>query len=240
MRPRRARKILGWAMVVSALVGAIILASVLMFSSLEVGPLAQPSRPPLSSVSASPTTTTPTTEPSPSPSEIPTPVLQDTGLFMPESFNVFTERGPLSPERVPISQQAIGAKPFINPPALPAMVLASFTTLPGTGQGTAWMACHSQVSPPMACNFLTELTQADVDAGATVVLYGPGGRELVYRIVTLSLDITKGHFGESDLGKQVTAKTPGMFVGQTCDVNDADRYRIFVGELVSSAVGVAI
>lgn len=205
-----------------------------VFASPEVGPLAvNPSMPSLSQVAPPPSTSEVTTlPPSPQPAEPPEQVIENVGEFMPESFDVVTSHGQLNPARVTIARDTISPRGGVDPPAQPAVVLGSLTSLPGADHGSLYLACHSQINPPLACNFLSQMTQADVDSGAQVVVYGRGV-EARYQVGTLSTDIPKGQ-----LGTRFIDGPPGTLVLLTCNLDlekglDTFYYRIVVATLVS-------
>jgi len=195
--------------------------------TLSQPPLAAPSPSVSSGVTPSPKAPPPAAEPS---------VAECVGPFMPEAFDVFTPSGQLNPERVAIARDTISAMGGVDPPLQPAVVLGSLTSLPGSDKGTTMIALHSQINPPLVGNFLSEMTQADVDNGSRVVLYGPGC-QAAYQIYTLRTDIEKGH-----LGIQYVKGPTGDLVILTCNLDltrqrDTTEYRVLVGKRISLAAG---
>lgn len=205
------------------------------FKSPEVGPLAQPSGTSLTPVptsTAAPSTSAEAAEPESPPPAEPGRPLHEMPEFMPESFSVVTPRGPLNPERVPFAKDTIAPRGGSNLSATPAMVVGSLTALPGSGEHAAYAQCHSQINPPMACNFLSEMTQADQQAGSQVLLYGQG-IEATYQVGILDTDIRKGQ-----LGRKYIDGPAGTLVILTCNLDlvagsDTFYYRILVAHLVS-------
>lgn len=196
---------------------------------------------PNKSVIVSPPSLVPSS-PSASPGEAPQtsqpqaePVVTEcVGPFMPEAFDVLTPNGRLNPERVVIAPGTISAMGGVNPPIQPAVVLGSLTSLPGSDKGSTMIALHSQINPPLVGNFLSEMTQADVDSGSRIVLYGPGNCQAAYQVGTLSTDIDKG-----SLGHRYVDGPAGTLVILTCNLDlprqmDTTKYRILVGTRISS------
>lgn len=209
------------------------------FKSPEVGPLAQPSGASLTPVppsSTAPSTSAEAAEPESLPPAEPGRPPNEMPEFMPESFSVVTPRGPLNPERVSFAKDAIAPRGGSNLSETPAMVVGSLTALPGSDEHAAYAQCHSQIAPPMACNFLSEMTQADQQAGSQVFLYGQeNGRQIEanYQVGVLRTDIRKGQ-----LGRQYIDGPAGTLVILTCDLDLAAGsntfyYRILVAHLVS-------
>ena len=194
------------------------------------GVLSVPSLAPPTTVAAP--TGTATSQPPAAP-----PVLQDVGLFMPVSLDVFTPNGQLNPERVQIYQgKLVATSDGIDPPAQPGVLTDADTTLPGTGQGTTAIWGHSQSSPPLVFNFLSDLTQADVDGGSQVVLYGPEGQQLVYQIDSIPL-IDKDKL---DTHREFRDRTAGRLLLITCHLdhgNDSYQNLVVIAHLVSSKFG---
>ena len=218
------------------LVIAIVLFVWSQFKSPEVGPLAQPSGTPLTPVPPSTTEAPPTSaeaaEPESSPPAEPGRPPAEMSEFMPESFSVVTPRGQLNPERVSFAKGTIAPRGGSNLSATPAMVVGSLTALPGSDEHAAYVQCHSQIAPPMACNFLSEMTQADQQAGSQVLLYGQG-IEATYQVGILDTDIRKGQ-----LGRKYIDGPAGTLVILTCNLDlaagsDTFYYRILVANLVS-------
>lgn len=178
----------------------------------------------------------------PTPEAPPPPVLEHVNLFMPVSMDVMTPRGQLNPTRVTIDQGELRAtSEGVIPRDDPGVLTDPGTTLPGTGQGTTLIAGHAQADPPMVFNFLSDLTQADVDGGSKVILYGPSGQTLIYQIDLIQL-ADKETF---DTHTEYQDNTPNRLLVITCDLEksggaymDTVQNRVIVAHLVSSKAGL--